>query len=196
MPKPTNLKGREYLESIPLPSRLEKLEKDERGYIIPYFVPRDTSGKPDFKFMDGRKQVICAVNKICMICGQKLEPENFWYILGPLARKQRTSSDPAMHEECARYSLQACPHMHYKKAQRTTDPTIDADIISRHKPDVMYLVQAKKYYLVQNKHYLLSEYRDVVHEEQYVYEKNLLVKNENFFSFSNPPKSSAHDQQS
>lgn len=180
MPNKINKKGKEYIQSIPLPTRLEKLKKDERGYVIPFFVPVKPDGTPDFKFMDGKKQELCATKRICMICGQKLLDNDYWYISGPLARKNFVSSDPAMHEECARYSLQICPHMHLQKAKRNTDDTIDVDIISRKKPDEIFLINAGNYVLIQKKHYLISEYFNIKTEERYAYENGVLIRDLNF----------------
>jgi len=178
----TSLKGKEYIQSISLPERLKNFKKDERGYVIPFFVPIQANGEPDFKFMDDKKQELCATKKLCMICGQKLIENDYWYISGPLARKNFVSSDPAMHEECARYSLAVCPHMHLQKAKRNTKDTIDADIISRKKPDEIFLINAANYVLIKQKHYLISEYFNIKTEERYAYENNILIKDEHFKS--------------
>jgi hypothetical protein len=60
--------------------------------------------------IDGHKQALCALKKLCMICGKKLLPKK-WFIGGQHAAMNRLFTDPAMHEECARYALKVCPFL-------------------------------------------------------------------------------------
>lgn len=182
MQKPTNLKGREYLNSIPVPERLSHLVKDKRGYPIPYFIPQDpSSGMHDFKYMDPKKQMICAMGQICMICGQSLLPYEYWYITGPMGRKNQSCSDPAMHEECARYSLAVCPHMHFEKTERTSEETLnDKEVLILEKPMEVYLIHAASYRLRQQHQYLLSFFSDVQNTERYHYKDGILIQDPKF----------------
>lgn len=181
MSQPTNLKGKEYIKSIPIPDRVASLPRDERGYPIPYFIPI-VDGKENFKYMDAPKQLRCATQRICMICGQKLLPKQYWYITGPIGRKNFTVSDPAMHEECARYSLAVCPHMHYEKADRTTGADESPpEIVVLAKPPQVFLIHAQDYVIVKHKSgYILSEFVNVVYEECWSYVDGILVKDPNF----------------
>lgn len=170
-------KGKEYILSIPIPARLQNLEKDRRGYPIPFFIPV-VNGKPEFKFMDNAKQVFCVLQRRCMICGEDLIPNEYWYLSGPKGLKIKTSSDPAMHEECARYSLAVCPYLHYKETDRTTDietQTSAPDVIDLNKAATIFLVKATTYTFMINGAYMVSLYDNVVHQEKYQYVDSVLT---------------------
>jgi len=79
--------------------------RDMRGYPIPFLMMPDSQ-----IHIDGRKQKLCALKKLCMICGRKLDRKK-WFIGGQQAAVNRLFSDPAMHEECARYALKVCPFL-------------------------------------------------------------------------------------
>lgn len=132
----------------PLPERMKDLATDERGYPIPYFTPM-VDGKPDFRYSDGRKQMICVAYSKCWVCGGKIKSEVFWYITGPMGLHNRVVSDPGMHEECARYSLKACPHIFYRNADRGSERDPDYDKKKpqdagrmRSKPSELFLISA------------------------------------------------------
>ncbi len=130
-----------------IPERMKHLPIDERGYPIPYFVPY-VNGKPEFRYQDFRKREICIQYKKCAICGGRLLDKQFWFISGTQGKNNRISSDYAMHEECARFSISVCPHLILKKAQRRSDVNdvrVDADpAIDRGKPEELFLVRADK----------------------------------------------------
>lgn len=90
---------------IEVPNFLAHLKRDPRGYPHPFLM------LPDSIFtMDGRKQERCVQEKLCMICGRKLDNKE-WFIGGHLTAVNRLVVDPAMHERCARYSLKVCPFL-------------------------------------------------------------------------------------
>ncbi len=137
-------------KTIDLPSAIAKLPRDERGYPIPYFVPT-VDGKPDFRLMDSRRRHYCMEKKRCMICGGKLH-ENIYFVSGPKGLINGISSDPGMHRDCAEFSLQACPHLLFPKAQRRETHMPEkasgsAGMVCE-KPDTMYLVLTKKYRII------------------------------------------------
>jgi hypothetical protein len=137
-----------------IPKRMAHLPLDERGYPIPFFTPH-INGKPDFRLSDPKKKEICRKYKKCWICGKPLLAGSFWYITGPIGLANRTVSDEAMHEECARFSLKVCPHMLFEKADRRSDnipglvrsPTLALD-----KPKVLFLIQADKFKFLDSVH--------------------------------------------
>ena len=165
-----------------VPARLKDAKKDKRGYPIPFFIPMDAAtGEPNFKYMDPTKQFLCVTLGLCMICGQNLIPHDYWYITGPLGRKNQCCSDPAMHKECAEYSLKVCPHMHFEKTDRTTDESeVDAGIIISEKPPEVRLINARNYTLFRQKHYTISNFTDIKYEEKWHYVKGVLIKDKSF----------------
>jgi hypothetical protein len=93
------------LKDIPLPKRMLNCQRDKRGYPIPFLMIPDQQ-----ILIDGRKQERCAMQKLCMICGKKLDNKK-WFIGGHHAAQNRLFTDPAMHEECARYAIRVCPFL-------------------------------------------------------------------------------------
>jgi hypothetical protein len=136
---------------LPIPERLKHLPVDERGYPIPYFVAI-VNGKHDFRLLDAEKQRICCEYKKCAICGQKLLKGLYYFISGPMGAMNKVSTDPPMHKECAEFSLLACPHMFYEKADRRTAGLDELPVTSipemiMQKPTAMFMVQASSYKL-------------------------------------------------
>lgn len=152
------------------------MPKDKRGYVIPFFVPKNEDGSPNFKYIDDKKQRLCVLAGLCAICGQSLE-NDVWYISGPKARVESVSSDPGMHGECARYSLAVCPYLHYAQTHRTSAKGIqerDIDLIDPNKPAQVHLIQATRYSPHFQDGYTLSVYEGIINEEIYTYEAGVL----------------------
>lgn len=92
-------------KSIEVPDFLAHLKRDHRGYPHPFLMMPDS-----IVTMDPRKQIRCAREKLCMVCGRKLDNKK-WFIGGWKTAVNRAVVDPAMHERCARYSLKVCPFL-------------------------------------------------------------------------------------
>jgi len=168
------------MAKIPIPAFLSHLKVTDKGYPIPYFVAY-VDGKPDFRLLDPQKQVRCADMFLCGICGKKLFKKAYYFISGPQGYTNKISTDPAMHRECAEYSLNACPHLHIQKTvrrekglERLHEEQSDwmAD-----KPETMLLVKCDKYKrIMPDKPGLwLISFRPISYET-YVYENGELVK--------------------
>lgn len=157
----------------PIPNIMKDLTLDERGYPIPYFVPI-VNGKPEFRYQDGKKRQICIDRKLCSVCGKKLYDKSYWFISGPMGLMNKVHSDAPMHEDCARYSINVCPHLILLKAERRSEPGDDPNQ-SRVKPEVLFLVKADKTGLTywQDKTYITFR---PVYTEEYRYENNRLYK--------------------
>lgn len=56
--------------SILIPSFLNHLKVNPKGYPIPFFVAY-VNGKPDFRLLDPKKQYYCIHQKLCAICGEE-----------------------------------------------------------------------------------------------------------------------------
>lgn len=156
-----------------IPKELSHLRLDDRGYPIPFFAPI-VNGKPNFRFQDPMKQLYCMDAGICPICGKKLFKDFCYIISGPMGLKNRVSSDAAMHRYCAEFSMTACPHLYFQKAQRKEDGV--SPFLIKEKPNQLFLVKCSKYKMVPdgNGHYMV---RVTVHStEEYIYQNNELVK--------------------
>lgn len=100
----------------PLPSRMQTLKLDHRGYPVPWFVAW-FDDKPDFRVMDGDKLQQAVRFKKCWVCGSPLG-RNFTFCIGPMCAINRTIGEPPSHFECVDFSARACPFLTLPKAQR------------------------------------------------------------------------------
>ena len=80
------------------------------GLPVPFAVVIDHNGVPDFKITDVDRWHQCIREKLCAICGERLDYW-VWYIGGESCAEQGIYLDLAMHEECAFYSARACPFL-------------------------------------------------------------------------------------
>jgi len=97
---------------IPIPARMQKLDRDRRGLPVPVIVLRNDDGTPLFAANDGQAvQKIIAQDR-CEVCGEKLL-RGRWFVGGHLSAfaEHGRFLDPPMHDECAHYALQVCPYM-------------------------------------------------------------------------------------
>jgi hypothetical protein len=97
---------------IPIPERMKHLEKDHRGYPIPWIVLRDNDNKPHFTINDTIKVMRCREEDLCSICGIKLL-RGRWFIGGPLSALHPHGAyiDPPLHHECMAFAAQVCPYI-------------------------------------------------------------------------------------
>lgn len=97
---------------IPVPDRMRHLDRDARGYPVPWVVVRDSTGKPHFTVNDEAKRMLCFRDDLCGICGKRLT-RGRWFVGGPLSAFDPHGFyvDPPMHAECARFALQVCPYL-------------------------------------------------------------------------------------
>jgi len=93
----------------PLPSRMQTLKLDHRGYPVPWFVAW-IDGKPDFRVMDGKKMNQAVRFKKCWVCGSPLG-RRFTFCIGPMCAINRTIGEPPSHHECVDFSARACPFL-------------------------------------------------------------------------------------
>lgn len=100
------------MTAVPLPRRLRALQKDKRGYPVPYTVFRDKLGAPHFAINDTEKAMRCKREGRCPICGYHLERLK-WWIGGPGSafHPEGAYNDSAMHSDCAHYALRVCPYL-------------------------------------------------------------------------------------
>lgn len=109
----------------PLPKRMVKLPRDDRGFPVPWFVqwfrdgessePRD--GEPDFRVVDARKLAKAVKEKRCWVCGEQLGV-HLCFVIGPMCAINRVISEPPSHFECAEFSARACPFLSRPRMRR------------------------------------------------------------------------------
>ena len=97
---------------MPLPERMQALDKDRRGLPIPFLVVRDPDGGAHFTINDESKRQRCLKENLCAICGQPLH-RGRWYVGGSLGafHEHGRYVDPPLHRECTEYGLQVCPYL-------------------------------------------------------------------------------------
>lgn len=139
--------------SIVLPPRIAKLAKTERGYPVPFFASV-VDGKPDLRYADPRKQLRCARERVCWVCGGKLGKE-IAFIGGPISAANGAYSDGPMHRDCAEFSLKVCPHLAIPMAKRHVPeagtPLLASPGAVLDKPDefVLYVTRAFRFLTVE-----------------------------------------------
>jgi hypothetical protein len=117
-----------------LPPRMLGLPKDERGFVVPWFVDW-LDGKPEFRAMDPDKYRRAIKEKLCWVCGQRLGV-NVCFVAGPMCGINRTSSEPPSHLECARWSAQNCPFLSNPRQVRREDETINNACLRDNAPGI------------------------------------------------------------
>lgn len=100
------------LPAIEIPKPLRSLERDRRGYPIPFIVMRDRTGRPHFQVNDARQVLRAIRGHLCALCGRRMR-EGFWFVGGPrcFMHPRGAFVDPPAHEDCARYAMQVCPYL-------------------------------------------------------------------------------------
>jgi hypothetical protein len=98
--------------NVPIPPRMQGLEKDHRGYPIPVIILRDSKNLPHFTINNEVTRILIVAEDLCAICGQKLLPLR-WFVGGPLSAFHRNGAyfDTPLHYECMTYAMQVCPYL-------------------------------------------------------------------------------------
>ncbi len=97
---------------VPIPDRMKSLDRDKRGYPVPYIVLRGTAG-PVFAANDEIRVQRCLTDGLCQICGQQMTKKDCWLVGGPLSAFHPNGAflDPACHYDCLQYALIVCPYL-------------------------------------------------------------------------------------
>lgn len=113
-----------------IPSRVNRLPKDRRGFPVPWFVFWE-NGEPLFPVMDHGKLGQAIRHRKCWICGEQLG-KFFAFVIGPMCAVNRINSEPPSHVDCALFAARNCPFLVNPKQKRivTQDGT---EIVSRDK---------------------------------------------------------------
>jgi hypothetical protein len=109
------------MKEIPIPQRMQDLQRDSKGRLVPFFVKQDMRGDPDFRIVDPVKIVSCYTENLCWVCGGKMGVHKC-FVSGPMCTINKSSPEPPSHYECALYSVQVCPFLTTPKmTRRDTD---------------------------------------------------------------------------
>lgn len=168
-------------KDLPIPPELSHLPVDKRGYPVPYFVTK-VKGEWEFRFIDINHIKKIIREELCHICGKPLKGSDVYFISGPRGFQNRASSDAGMHEVCARFSLEACPHLYYQKAERRRNDELGKElnktpsVIIKEKPNSVLLVKVISWWPEVHGNYLLIRYMPAGKPEEYSYENNILIK--------------------
>jgi hypothetical protein len=100
-----------------MPPSIAKLPRDDRGYPCPWFISW-IDGKPEFRAMDGAKLRLAIRDKLCWVCGERLEPKTMTFVIGPMCSVNKISAEPPSHRVCAEFSAKGCPFLSKPKAVR------------------------------------------------------------------------------
>lgn len=145
---------------IELPPRVAALEKTPQGYPIPYTAAIGADGTADLRVINVEHQIDCIKNRKCSVCGQSLD---YWayFIGGDLALTNMVFSDPALHLECALYSLRVCPYLrrdeaHYANMEKRPPVQLAGgyttkvdELVSHERPLFMLLMKANQWRLIR-----------------------------------------------
>jgi len=129
---------------LPIPDFLKHLPV-YRGYLVPYFVPKDENGVYQLKYASAEKMNACLAYHKCCVCFKPLTKWDYWFISGPMGLQSQTDSHPPMHKCCAEYSLAICPHLFFEKTHRTSDEQLAQSFQITQKPREFFLVMARKF---------------------------------------------------
>ena len=130
--------------SVEIPKRMRTLDRDIRGFPVPYLVLIDKRRQPQFTINDVRKAARCDLWALCAICGKRLDRDQGapmrWFIGGSrcFLHPDGAFLDPPNHLECAEYALRVCPFL---AARRYTGRIDDAKLDPDAKPDGLTLVR-------------------------------------------------------
>ena len=131
------------IPEVPMPERIAALERDARGYPIPFTVMRDKDGQAVFTVNDSRQEKLCVENRLCHICGQALDAFP-WFVGGPgsayLNGKQGVYFNGSMHRDCLHYAMEVCPHLAGKMTKSVAGPAVEklhAQGVKTHDPTML-----------------------------------------------------------
>lgn len=97
---------------VAIPRRLKALQRDRRGYPVPFIVLRDKDGRARFTVNDSDRVLRCILEKRCAICGGRLDSV-LWFVGGPSSAFHARGAylDTALHHDCMTYAMRVCPYL-------------------------------------------------------------------------------------
>jgi hypothetical protein len=124
--------------TVDIPKRMRTLERDPRGYPVPFIVLRDKKKQPMFTINDVSKTTQCRTLHLCSICGRRLD-KFMWFVGGSrcFIHDHGAFVDPPVHYECGMYALQVCPFLAAPSYNKRID---EKKLKPENRPDNMRLV--------------------------------------------------------
>lgn len=127
-------------------STLANLPKDKRGRPIPWFVTEtNEKGEPDFVHLNPKRPVEAWIGGRCWICGGPMGEGRRTFVLGPMSLFSRICTEPPMHLDCARFSVQTCPFMLNPNRKRIDTDTTVAGLPLDRNPGVTLTYMATRF---------------------------------------------------
>lgn len=78
------------------------------GLVVPY-ISLVAEGRTHLGGTHGKRVAECVANYLCQVCGQPLGDPPYLFLATQTMTDEGFSSEPALHPECAAYSVKACP---------------------------------------------------------------------------------------
>jgi hypothetical protein len=131
-----------------LPTHMQKLTIDKRGYPVPWFV-QWVGDEPNFQLVSPLRFRQAVRFGSCWICGERLGVRKT-FVMGTLNIINRVTSEPACHYDCARFAAQACPFLILPKSGYKETPegaSMHAEVTGRN-PGVCALWTTKTFKMV------------------------------------------------
>lgn len=134
------------LSSVPMPPRVARMARDERGYPVPASIEW-IKGKPDFRVIDPTAWRAAVQLRRCGICGETLGA-HVAFVGGLKSIEGRVFTDLGMHRDCAEYALRVCPFLAmpgFNYARTKPDDVMVYDFVEPNQPDRFGLGITKGY---------------------------------------------------
>ena len=91
------------------------------GLVVPY-ISLVAEGRTHLGGTHGKRVAECVAHYLCQICGQSLGAPPFLFLATPTMVEEGFSGEPALHPECAAYSVKACPMVAGRMATYSKHP--------------------------------------------------------------------------
>jgi hypothetical protein len=149
----------------PMPALMSRLKKFN-GLPVPFTVFWK-DGAPDFRIIDEQRKRQCLENRLCGICGQRINGP-LAFIGGESSITHRLFIDPPMHSACARWAAQVCPYLSNGDARHRTElsPKLAGDVTSA---SLVSVVRPKKMGLYLTDSYRFGRLEGSTDQHVYIY---------------------------
>ncbi len=95
------------MSALPIPQRCAS-RPTLGGLVVPY-ISLVAEGRAHLGGTHGKRVAECVANYLCQVCGQPLGDPPYLFLATQAMIEEGFSSEPALHPECAAYSVKACP---------------------------------------------------------------------------------------
>ncbi len=117
-----------------MPPLVAARPRDERGYPVLAITPW-VDGVPRFASTGTARTFICAVERLCSICGTPMAPGPVWRVVagaeadaieaaGPGFRNAAPTVEAPGHRSCMLYAAVTCPYLARPTARRGADASV------------------------------------------------------------------------